>query len=272
VTKVEQLDGDPMRTIMPFPEVGGVKVLSGKESVAIDLHAPEGREIVRELARRADAVLRSFRAGVAERLGYDEESLLAINPDLVYLNAPGFGVDGPYGRRPAYAPTIGAGAGQPGCNSGDTLVQRDDLTLDEVKDLSLRMGGAAMSGNNPDASSSVLVAIGMLLGLRSKRRVAPGQAMLTTMLSTMTHVLSDDTIEYEGRRAAPTLDLGLQGFGPLDRLYEASDGWIFLAAPCDRTGQRLQGPSGSRVQAVRDRRVASSPRRGAAGGPFRAAP
>ncbi|HLY83505.1 MAG TPA: CoA transferase, partial [Acidimicrobiales bacterium] len=46
VIKFEQLDGDPMRTIMPFPEVGGVKVLSGKQSVAVDIGTPEGKEIV----------------------------------------------------------------------------------------------------------------------------------------------------------------------------------------------------------------------------------
>ncbi|HEY2330490.1 MAG TPA: CoA transferase, partial [Acidimicrobiales bacterium] len=239
-----QLDGDPMRTIMPFPEVGGVKVLSGKESVAIDLHTPEGHEVVHELVRRADIVLRSFRAGVAERLGYDEESLLAINPNLVYLNAPGFGVDGPYGRRPAYAPTIGAGAGQAGRNLGATMIQRDDLTMDEVKDLSLRMGGAAMSGNNPDASSSVVVATGMLLGLLAKRRGAPGQGMLTTMLNTMTHVLSDDMIEYDGRPAAPTLDAGLHGFGPLYRIYEAAEGWVFLAAPAEQDWGSLASITG----------------------------
>ncbi len=231
VIKLEQLDGDPMRSIMPFPEVGAVKVLSGKESVAVDIATPEGHEIVERLVHRADVVLRSFRAGVAERLGYDDETLLAVNPDLVYLNAPGFGVDGPYGHRPAYAPTIGAGAGQAGRNLGAAMVQRDDLTMAEVKEISLRMGGAVMSGNNPDASSSLGAATAMLLGLVARRRGAPGQSMLTTMLNTMSHALSDDMVEYEGRAPAPAVDAAVLGFGPLYRLYETAGGWVFLAAP-----------------------------------------
>ncbi|HET6966385.1 MAG TPA: CoA transferase [Acidimicrobiales bacterium] len=235
VIKVEQLDGDPMRTIVPFPEVGGVKVLGGKRSVAVDIHSPEGREIVYELVRRADIVLRSFRAGVAERLGYGPEDLLRVNPDLIYLNAPGFGVDGPYGHRPAYAPTIGAGAGQASRNLGPTFVQRADLTLDEVKAGSVQMGGAVMSGSNPDANSALAAATGMLVGLLARRRGAPGQSMLTSMLCTAAHVLSDDMVEYEGRAPAPTVDEGIHGFGPLYRLYEAADGtWVFLAAPTER--------------------------------------
>jgi crotonobetainyl-CoA:carnitine CoA-transferase CaiB-like acyl-CoA transferase len=241
VIKVEQLDGDPMRWIMPFPESGGVKVLSGKESLAVDIGTPEGRDIVHELVRRADAVLCSFRAGVAERLGYDSASLLAVNPDLVYLNAPGFGTDGPYGHRPAYAPTIGAGSGQAGRNLGPTMVQRPDLSLQEVKNLSLRLGGAAMTGNNPDASSALAVATGLFLGLLARKRGAPGQAMLTTMLHTMGHVLSEDMVDYEGRAPAPTVDSRILGFGPLYRLYETADGWVFLAAPRPAEWTRLAG-------------------------------
>ena len=69
VIKVEQLDGDPIRHIIPFPEVGAVKVLQGKECVAVDIHTDDGRAIVHELVRHADAVLVSFRAGVVERHG-----------------------------------------------------------------------------------------------------------------------------------------------------------------------------------------------------------
>ena len=79
--------------------------MQGKESVAVDIATAEGREIVlRRCVRHADVVLQSFRAGVATRLGVDDRSCLQVNPDLVYLNAPGYGVDGPYGHRPAYAP------------------------------------------------------------------------------------------------------------------------------------------------------------------------
>src|SRR5271166_4481482 len=111
VIKIEPLTGDNIRTLVAFPEAGGAKVLQGKESVAIDLTTPEGRDIVYELVKRSDAALQCFRGKAAERAGIDEDTLKKINPDLVYLSAPGYGVDGPYAARGAYAPSIGAASG-----------------------------------------------------------------------------------------------------------------------------------------------------------------
>ena len=73
--------------------------------------APEGLAVVHQIARRSDVVLQCYRAGVAARIGIDEPTLKSLNPALVYLSAPGYGIDGPYGGKPAYAPSIGAASG-----------------------------------------------------------------------------------------------------------------------------------------------------------------
>ena len=235
VIKIEQPDGDPMRMLMPFPEVGGIKVLQGKESVAVDMTSDEGREIVLELARRSDAVLQTFRAGVAARHGFTADDLLAVNPDLVYLNAPGYGVDGPMGHCPAFAPTMGAGAGLGYRNVGGpgNLPQGEDLSLEETKRYSMRLSGAAMSVGHADGFSALGVGTALLLGLLARRRGAPGQSMMTSMLSTMAHTLSEDMVEYNGRKEMSTPDADLLGLGARWRLYKAADGWVFLAAPDD---------------------------------------
>jgi crotonobetainyl-CoA:carnitine CoA-transferase CaiB-like acyl-CoA transferase len=234
VIKVEQLDGDPIRFQLPMPEIGGVKVTQGKESVAVDINSPEGLEIVKKLASRADLVLQSFRAGVAARLGVDEASVRAVNPDVIYHEAPGFGTGGPYGHRPAYAPTIGAGSGMTRRNIGAAVPERDDLTLDQVKDGSIRMGIAGLTVGHSDGFSSLGVACGLALGLLARTRGAGAQRVGTTMLSTLAQVLSEDMIDYDGRPPAPTADPELLGLGPLYRLYESAEGWVFLAV----TGQR----------------------------------
>jgi crotonobetainyl-CoA:carnitine CoA-transferase CaiB-like acyl-CoA transferase len=239
VIKVEPLDGDPVRHILPFPEVGGIKVLQGKESVAVDVTTDAGREIVVELARRSDAVLQSFRAGVAERLGLDARSLLAHNPDLIYLNAPGYGTGGPCGRRPAFAPTIGAGSGLAMRNIGSSVPSGPDLDLAAVRRHSMRLSGAAMGFANADGCSALGVATALLLGLVARRRGAPGQELTTTMLSTLAHTLSEDMVEYPHRAAAPAPDADLYGINARYRLYEAADGWVFLAAPGRRDGDAL---------------------------------
>lgn len=241
VIKVEQLDGDPIRHIMPFPEVGGAKVLAGKESVAVDMTVPEGRAIVLELVRRADIVLQTFRAGVAERHGYTADDLLAVNPDLVYLSAPGYGVDGPCGHRPAFAPTMGAGSGLAYRNVGgpDNVRQGADLSLEEVKGNSIRLSSAAMAVGHADGFSALGVASALLLGLLAKKRGAAGQSMMTSMLSTMAHTLSEDMVEYEHRSPLPMPSSQLYGLSALYRLYRTGDGWVFLAAPSEKEARAL---------------------------------
>ena len=244
VIKVEPLGGDPLRTILPFPEVGGIKPIQGKESIAVDITTLEGHAIVVELAKRSDAVLQSFRAGVAERLGYDASSLLAVNPRLVYLNAPGYGTAGPCGGRPAFAPTIGAASGLAMRNLGPSVPQGADLTLADVRRHALRLGAAAMGYANADGCSALGVATALLLGLVARQRGAPGQELTTSMLSTLAHTLSEDMVEYEGRAPAPAPDDDLYGLGPRYRLYEAADGWVFLAAPHEREWSALLGALG----------------------------
>jgi crotonobetainyl-CoA:carnitine CoA-transferase CaiB-like acyl-CoA transferase len=233
VIKVEQLDGDPIRNIVPFPEIGGIKVLQGKESVAVDISSPEGREIVLKLVRKADAVLQSFRAGVAERHGYTGPDLLEINPDLMYLNAPGYGTGEPYGKRPAFAPTIGAGSGLAYRNLGgpENVPSDPALSSEDVRRYSSRLAMATMTVGTADGFSALGVASALLLGSLARRRGAPGQEMSTSMLSTMSHCLSEDMVEYEGRSITPRPEPDLLGLGARYRLYETADGWVFLAAP-----------------------------------------
>jgi crotonobetainyl-CoA:carnitine CoA-transferase CaiB-like acyl-CoA transferase len=233
VIKVEPPAGDNIRHQLPFPEIGGVKVMQGKESVAIDLNTPAGLEIVKRLARDADLLMHNFRAGVSRRMGVDEPSVRAVNPDIIYHDAPGFGTGGPYGRRPAYAPTIGAGSGMARRNIKNAVPEGPDLTLDEVKDGAIRMSAANLSVGHADGFSALGVLVAELIALLAKKRGLGGQSIVTTMLATMAQVLSEDMIDYAGRPEAPTADAELYGLSPLYRLYETAEGWVFLAAPAE---------------------------------------
>ena len=68
----------------------GIKTIQGKESIAVDLKAPEGQKIVRQLVERADLLMHNYRPGVPERLGIDYPRLREVNPDLVYLYAAAY--------------------------------------------------------------------------------------------------------------------------------------------------------------------------------------
>jgi alpha-methylacyl-CoA racemase len=67
----------------------------GRKSIAVNVKAEAGRDIVKRLIAKADAIIEGFRPGVMERLGLGPDVLLALNPKLVYGRMTGFGQDGP---------------------------------------------------------------------------------------------------------------------------------------------------------------------------------
>ena len=73
-----------------------------KKSVTLDLRKPEGQEIVRKLAARADIVVENFRPGAMEKWGLGWSDLSRINPRLVMVRLSGFGQTGPYRDRPGF--------------------------------------------------------------------------------------------------------------------------------------------------------------------------
>lgn len=74
----------------------------GKKSIAIDMTTPEGQNIIRSLAAKADVVVENFKVGGLKQYGLDYESLAAINPRLIYCSITGFGQTGPYAGRAGY--------------------------------------------------------------------------------------------------------------------------------------------------------------------------
>jgi crotonobetainyl-CoA:carnitine CoA-transferase CaiB-like acyl-CoA transferase len=257
VIKVEPIKGEPMRTLLPFPELGAAKVMQGKESIAVDMSTDEGRAIVHQLARRADLALQSFRAGVAERQGVDSATLRQVNPDLIYLDAPGYGVDGPCGDRPAYAPTIGAGSGLVMRNIGASVPEHADMAIADIRANALRLSGAGTTEYaQADGISALTVASALALGLAVRDRTSISQRMLTTMLTSTAHALADDMVEYSGRPPTAAPDVELFGYSARYRLYEAADGWIYLAAPGESEWAGLVSALSDQVGLAADDRFA----------------
>ncbi len=73
-----------------------------KHSLAVDIAAPEGQELIRRLAAKADILVENFKVGDLKRRGLDFETLSEINPRLIYCSISGFGQTGPYAPRAGY--------------------------------------------------------------------------------------------------------------------------------------------------------------------------
>jgi CoA:oxalate CoA-transferase len=84
---------------------------AGKRNISIDLSSEVGIGIVLDLAERVDVVLENYRPGVMDRLGLGAEVLMARNPRLIVASISGYGQDGPWVHRRAYAPVVEAETG-----------------------------------------------------------------------------------------------------------------------------------------------------------------
>ncbi len=235
VIKVEKLGGDQIRGIIPFPESGGAKVMQGKESICVDTSTPEGLAIVQDIAASVDVVVQGFRAGAVERMQLDYDTIRSRNPEVIYVNAPGYGVDGPNGGRPAFAPSIGAAVGVPLVNLGSSMPETDALSTAEIQQAARRLSAAAGKQNaQADGFAALGVATAILFGLAVRARGHGGQELFTSMVSTGAHAMSAHAVVPPGAAPTPLADADLTGLGPLYRIYPTSDGPVFLAVTTDR--------------------------------------
>ena len=107
VIKVERPGrGDDLRTYgpsfavdadgNPTPESGHYLCSNrNKRSITIDISQPQGRDLVRSLAKHCDVLIENYKVGDLARYGLDYPSLKALNPDLIYCSVTGYGQSGP---------------------------------------------------------------------------------------------------------------------------------------------------------------------------------
>jgi CoA:oxalate CoA-transferase len=97
--------GDDARQYGPFRDGQSAYFMSinrGKESIALDLKAPDDRATFEKLLAKADVLVENYRPGTMEKLGYGWADLHPKYPRLIYAAASGFGHTGPDSQRPAY--------------------------------------------------------------------------------------------------------------------------------------------------------------------------
>jgi len=106
VVKVEPIDGAHERrwsgADVYVEGISGFYLCANrnKRSIGIDLKTTEGKQVAQRLIAGADVVMENFRPGVFAKLGFDEQTLRGINPNLIFASASGFGATGPMATMP----------------------------------------------------------------------------------------------------------------------------------------------------------------------------
>lgn len=124
VIRIEQPGGDPQRHYRPQRNTGmsgaSMTLMRNKRSLVLDLKTEAGREAVRRVLKKMDVFVHNLRPATIKRLGLAYEDVRALNPDIIYCAAVGFGSRGPYAERPAYDDLIQAGSGIAGLQGAIT--------------------------------------------------------------------------------------------------------------------------------------------------------
>ena len=238
VIKVEPLEGDGFRG-SKNPGVGGVtrglgaiNTTSDKESICLDIKCDEGLRIARELIARADVLVHNYRPGVPERLGIGYADARSLNDRIVYVSAWGYGADGPYANRPTAAPGVGAAMGGAYMQAGGELPPAYPDDIPRTLEMARRLHQA--NPGSSDYNAAHVIATSAMLGLYARHLHGVGQHVETNMLLANAYTNIDNFVSYEGCPEPQRPDSGLHGLGALYRLYETSNGWVFLACGTDR--------------------------------------
>jgi crotonobetainyl-CoA:carnitine CoA-transferase CaiB-like acyl-CoA transferase len=190
VLKIEEPGkGDDTRRWPPF--VGGeatyfMAVNRGKQSVTLNLKAPEGLAILRKLAARSDVLVENFRPGTMDRLGLGYQALSRLNRRLVYCSISGFGESGPEAHRAGY----------------DLIVQGESGVMDLT---GFADGPPVKVGNSiADLVAGLSAAHGIVLALLARARTRRGQKVEIAMLDVMASLLTYQAGIYWGTGQRPT--------------------------------------------------------------------
>ena len=190
VIKIEEPGkGDDTRSWPPF--LGGeatyfLSVNRNKQSLTLNLKAPEGRELLKRLVKKSDVVLENFRTGTMERLGLGYATLKKVNPKLVYCAISGFGESGPEAARAGY----------------DLIVQAESGLMDIT---GFEDGPPVKVGTSiADLVAGMSAAHGITLALLARTRTKKGQKVEISMLDAMAALLTYQAGIYFGTGAKPS--------------------------------------------------------------------
>ena len=97
VIKIEPPHGEPLRrrTAADGGSVPLAILNANKEGITLNLKHQRGRELLHKMVMRADVLLENFAPTVMDRLGLGPDSLMALNPALIYASGSGYGREGP---------------------------------------------------------------------------------------------------------------------------------------------------------------------------------
>lgn len=220
VIKIEPPSGDQCRTWGPFDESGEsgfyANTNRNKKGITLNLKNEKALEIFYEMVKEADVVIENYRSGVAKKLKVDYDTLIKINPRLIYGSSSGFGQYGPYADRACY----------------DIVAQSMGglVNMTGFPDSPPTKAGPSVA----DAVTGVFLSLGVMMALYNREKTGKGQHVDVAMLDTIFSILENAVPEWTltGRIAKRQGNID-PSIAPFD-IFKAKDGYIAVGVGNDK--------------------------------------
>jgi formyl-CoA transferase len=231
VIKVEPHGGEHLRSrgdmggaALPFAMLN-----SNKQAVTLNLKTPQGQDLLKQMAARADILVENFAPGVTERLGIGPATLQAINPRLIYGSSSGYGKSGPYKDYPAMDLVMQAMAG--------IISSTGHPDQPPVK------AGPAVC----DFSAGIHLYAAIMTALYERERTGKGRIVEVSMQDASYPAMASNLGMLHARGAAAPSRTGNRhgglGISPYN-VYRTSDGYVVINAPGDQHFRSILGVAG----------------------------
>jgi formyl-CoA transferase len=218
----------------------------GKKSVTVDLAAPAGQQIVRELAAKSDVLLENYKFGDLARYGLSWEDLEKLNPRLIYCSLTGFGQTGPYRERPGYDFMIQGMAGLMSITG-----ERDDVP-----------GGGPQKAGIPiaDIMTGMYATVAVCAALAAREHGGGGQHLDLALFDVQAAVLANQGANYLATGESPArLGNAHPNIVPY-QTFKTADGDMIIACGNDNLFRKLCAVAGC-DELARDPRFATNGKR-----------
>ena len=216
--------GDDTRAMGPIKNGASMyyaNVNRNKKGVTLNLKAPEGKELFKELVKKADVVVENYRPGVMDKLGLGYDELKKVNPRIIYAAVSGFGCYGPNSQRPGY----------------DIIAQ----AVGGLMSISGHPGGqpTRVGSAMGDMLGGMNLTIGILMALHARQLTGRGQRVDVALVDSVVASLETGTQRYFASGKLPELMGNRYAAAyPYDS-FAAADGSFVIACGNDHLFQLL---------------------------------
>lgn len=225
VIKIERpVVGDDARAYGPYQNGESIYYAGlnrGKIGITLNLKDEKGKEIFKDMVRKANIVIENYRPGTMEKLGLGYDVLKEINPSIIYGSVSGFGHTGPYSKRAGYD-IIGQAAGG--------LMSTTGWSFSPPTRTGTPMG---------DVLGGLNMAIGVLAALYRQKETGKGEKVDISLVDSVVSSMQNINMIYTTEGRIPQrIGNRYESTYPYDS-FKAKDGDVIIGAGNDKLFKKL---------------------------------